>query len=83
MALKIRLQRHGSVHNPMYRVVVAESTARRNGRFVENLGSYNPKASGKTAEVDIKMDRVSYWMSVGAKPSETVNALIKKEKAKA
>ena len=78
MALRIRLQRQGAVHAPMYRLVVAESTASRNGRFVEALGNYKPKASGKDVELSFKLDRVDYWMSVGALPSDTARALINK-----
>lgn len=78
MALKIRLQRHGSTHAPVYRVVVAESTARRDGRFVENLGVYNPKARGKDTELSLKLDRVDYWLKVGAQPTDTARSLIKK-----
>ncbi len=77
MALKIRLQRGGSNHNPEYRIVVAESSARRDGRFVEALGTYSPKARGSELEHRIKMDRVEYWVSVGAKPSETVRNLMR------
>jgi len=81
MALRIRLQRHGSVHSPMYRMVVAESTSSRNGRFVENLGLFNPKPRGKDVETQINLDRVTYWMSVGALPSDTVKSVIKKARA--
>ncbi len=77
MALKIRLQRHGSRHNPVYRVVVAESTNRRDGRHNEVLGTYNPKARGQAIELKLNLERVDYWLSVGAKPSETSAALIK------
>ncbi|MFI3290601.1 MAG: 30S ribosomal protein S16 [Opitutales bacterium] len=80
MALKIRLQRHGSVHSPMYRIVVAESSARRNGRFVENLGYYNPKPRGKDEAVRLNTERAAYWMSVGAKPTDTVRSLIREAK---
>ncbi|MDR0444679.1 MAG: 30S ribosomal protein S16 [Puniceicoccales bacterium] len=76
MALKIRLQRHGSAHNPAYKIVVAESTARRNGRFVEKVGNYNPQAKGQTPFYTVDMDRIDYWMSVGAKPTDTVHTLI-------
>ncbi len=78
MALRIRLQRHGSVHAPVYRMVVAETAARRDGRFVEQLGNYKPKASGKDVEISLKLDRVDYWMGVGAQPSDTARALINK-----
>ncbi len=78
MALKIRLQRHGAVHAPVFRLVVCESANRRDGRFVEILGTYKPKARGKDVEVSFNMERVGYWMSVGAKPSETAAELIKR-----
>ena len=77
MALTIRLQRRGATHDPRYRVVVCERSARRDGRFVEVLGYYNPKARGQDKECELKMDRLEYWTSVGAKPSETVAALIR------
>jgi len=76
MALRIRLQRQGSVHAPIYRLVVAESATRRDGNCVEQLGSYRPKASGKDVELALKLDRVDYWVSVGAKPSDTARSLI-------
>jgi len=78
MALKIRLQRHGARHNPVYRMVVAESTSRRDGRFVENLGTYSPKARGQDKELDINVERADYWVSVGAQPSDTARSLIKR-----
>ncbi len=78
MALRIRLQRHGSSHAPVYRVVVAESTYRRDGRFVENIGVYNPKARGKDVELNLKLDRVDHWLSQGALPTDTARSLIKK-----
>lgn len=78
MALKIRLQRHGAAHAPVYRIVVAESTARRDGRHVEVLGHYNPKARGQDVECKLKLDRVDYWISKGAKPTETTRSLIRK-----
>ncbi len=83
MALKIRLQRHGSTHNPMYRVVVAESTARRDGKFVETIGSYNPSPKGKDVPFNINVERADYWLSVGAQPTDTAKSLIKKAKAAA
>lgn len=83
MALKIRLQRHGSTHNPVYRVVVAESAARRDGKFVETIGMYNPSPRGKDIDSKLDLARADYWVSVGAQPSDTVKALIKKAKASA
>ncbi|MBR6388581.1 MAG: 30S ribosomal protein S16 [Opitutales bacterium] len=80
MALRIRLQRHGSTHNPTYRVVVAEQASRRDGKFVENLGYYNPKARGQEIEVNLDLARVDYWTSVGAQMSDTAKALVKRAK---
>lgn len=78
--LRLRLQRHGSTHNPIYRVVAVESRSRRDGACVENLGTYSPKAAGKTPELQLNVERVDYWLSVGAQPSDTVKSLIKKAK---
>mgnify|MGYP001375123902 CR=1 FL=1 len=76
MALRIRMQRHGSAHAPVYRMVVTESTHRRDGRHVEVIGNYNPKARGQDVELRLKLDRVDYWTSVGAQPSDTARTLI-------
>ena len=78
MALKIRLQRHGASHRPFYRLVVTEATARRDGRFVEVLGTYEPQAKRATDELNLKVDRIDYWKSVGAKPTDTAASLIRK-----
>lgn len=78
MALRIRLQRHGAKNAPAYRMVVAESTARRDGRFVEVLGDFQPQARGQQQESRIKLDRVDYWLSVGALPSDTAGDLIRR-----
>ncbi len=78
MALTIRLQRHGAIHAPIYRMVVAEKSVRRDGKFVENLGNYNPQARGKAEEFSIKLDRVDYWTSVGAQLSDTAASIVKR-----
>lgn len=78
MALKIRLQRHGASHRPFYRMVVTEALARRDGRFVEVLGTYEPQAKRSEDELSVKLDRVDYWKSVGAKPTDTAASLIRK-----
>ncbi len=78
MALKIRLQRHGASHRPFYRMVVTEAAARRDGRFVELLGTYEPQAKRPEDELKLKLDRIDYWTSVGAKPSDTASSLIRK-----
>lgn len=83
MALKIRLQRHGASHRPFYRMVVTEASARRDGRFVEVLGTYDPQAVKPENALKIKIDRVDYWKSVGAKPTETVTSLIRKARREA
>ncbi len=80
MALKIRLQRHGNSHRPVYRMVVAENTARRDGRYVELLGTYAPQAQGNDPELTVKLDRVDYWVSQGAKPTDTAKDLIKRSR---
>ena len=76
MALKIRLTRIGATHQPHYRVVVAEARSRRDGDPVEVLGTYDPRSKGVTAKLNL--DRVDHWLAKGAKPSDTLNALIKK-----
>lgn len=78
MALKIRLQRHGSSHRPFYRMVVTEASARRDGRFVEIVGTYEPQAKHAADEVKLKLDRIDYWKSVGAKPTDTAASLIRR-----
>lgn len=76
MALKIRLSKVGSVHQPLYRVVVAEARSRRDGAAVEYLGTYRPGSKGNP--IDIKMDRVEYWLRMGATPTDTMRAMIKR-----
>ena len=78
MSVKIRLQRHGSKKRPFYFIVVANTTAPRDGKFIELLGSYDP--IGKNQESPLKLDRVEYWLSQGALASDTVKSLIKKAK---
>jgi small subunit ribosomal protein S16 len=80
MALKIRLQRQGRVHNPSYKVVVAESSSRRDGKYVEKIGVYEPQAKGKSPELSLDIDRATYWVGVGAKATNTVARLINKAK---
>lgn len=83
MALKIRLQRHGASHRPFYRMVVTEASARRDGRFVELLGTYEPQAKRATDELNLKLERIDYWKSVGAKPTDTATSLIRKARREA
>ncbi|NIN11504.1 MAG: 30S ribosomal protein S16 [Gemmatimonadales bacterium] len=76
MATRIRLRRVGRKGQPEYRIVVAESTDPRDGRFVETLGHYNPRTEPATIQVDA--ERARAWLAKGAKPSNTVRSLFKK-----
>ncbi len=77
MAVKIRLARHGATKRPYYRIVVADSETKRDGRFLENVGTYDPKAD--PARVTFKSERVRYWLERGAIPTDTVRSLLKKQ----
>jgi len=77
MAVKIRLARHGATKRPFYRIVVADSECKRDGRYLENVGTYNPLTN--PAEVTLKTERVQYWLQQGAIPTDTVKTLLKKE----
>ena len=76
MAVKMRLRRMGSRNAPFYRVVVQDSRRATTGRFIETIGWYDPKQEGEN--FSINLDRVEYWTSSGAQPSDTVSSLIKK-----
>ena len=76
MAVKIRLRRMGSKKAPFYRVVVADSRFPRDGRFIEEIGTYNPLVD--PAEIKIDVERANYWIKNGAQPTDTVKALLKK-----
>ena len=76
MAVKIRLRRMGAKKAPFYRVVVADSRYPRNGRFIEEIGTYNPCVS--PAEIKIDADRAKEWIKSGAQPTDTVRALLKR-----
>ena len=78
MAVSIRLRREGSKNRPYYRVVVADSRGPRDGKFIEILGTYDPKLTGQNSSFSV--ERAEYWMSKGARPSDTVRSLIKKQK---
>ena len=73
--VKIRLQRGGVRKHPYYRVVVTDSRASRDGKFIERIGSYNPMV--KENRVTLDMERVKYWLSVGAQPTERIQKLLK------
>jgi small subunit ribosomal protein S16 len=73
--LGISLMRMGAKKKPFYRIVVKEKRSKRDGKYLENVGTYNPMTNPAT--VDLKHDRIQYWISVGAQPTETVRSLIK------
>ena len=81
MSVKIRLARHGAKKRPFYRIVVADCECPRDGRFLENVGTYNPLKD--PAEVTLKSERIQYWLGQGATPTDTVKSLLKKEAANA
>lgn len=73
----IRLSRGGAKARPFYNIVVADKRARRDGRFIERIGFYNPLAKGGEEPMRVAQDRLTYWLGVGATPSDTVARLIK------
>ncbi len=77
MGVRIRLARHGAKKRPFYRIVVSDSRAPRDGKYLENVGTYNPLLD--PAEVNIKAERIRYWMDQGAIPTNTVRNLLKRE----
>ena len=76
MAVKIRLRRMGQIHAPFYRVIVADSRSPRNGRFIEEIGTYNPCV--EPSEIKIDAEKTKQWIANGAQPTETVAKLLKK-----
>ena len=77
--VKIRLRRMGAKKAPYYRIVVADSRSPRDGRFIEEVGIYDPMADSEKLKVD--MERVQYWIANGAQPTDTVRGLLKKAEA--
>lgn len=75
MATRLRLQRHGSKGQPFYKIVAADSRAKRDGRFIEQIGTYNPTSIPATIVLDI--DKAVKWVQTGAEPSDTVKAILK------
>ncbi len=75
--VSIRLARGGSKKRPFYHVVVSDSRSPRDGRYIERVGFFNPKARGQEEELRLDSDRIDYWVSKGAQPSERVSGLIK------
>ena len=77
MATKIRLQRHGRKGYAFYQIVIADSRAPRDGRFIERIGSYNPNTNPAT--VDLNFERALYWLQVGAQPTDTTRNILSRE----
>ena len=77
MAVKMRLQRHGRKGYAYYHIVIADSRAPRDGKFIERIGSYNPNTNPAT--VDLKFDRALYWLNVGAQPTDTTRTILSNE----
>jgi small subunit ribosomal protein S16 len=76
MAVKIRMKRIGAKNAPVFRIVVADGRSPRDGKFIEELGTYQPLKKGNNYTLDL--ERAKYWLSKGAQPSDTVASLIKK-----
>ncbi len=79
--VKIRLKRIGAKNTPAYRIVVADSRSPRDGRFIEEVGSYMPLQKGQ--DFTLKLDRVEYWLKCGAQPTETVASFIRQARRQA
>lgn len=78
MAVRIRMKKMGRTHRPFFRISAMDQRSPRNGRVIENLGTYDPMCPETDARVSLRSDRVDYWLSVGAQPSDKVAVLIKK-----
>ena len=76
MAVKIRMKRIGAKNQPVFRIVVADGRSPRDGKFIEELGTYHPRQKGDNVKFDL--ERAKYWLSKGAQPSDTVASFIKK-----
>ncbi len=74
MAVRIRLQRHGKKGRPFYHIVIADGRSKRDGRYIERIGSYNPNVN--PASIDLDFDRALHWVKVGANPSDTMRAIL-------
>lgn len=78
MAVRIRMKKMGRKHRPFFRICVMDARVQRDGKAIEEVGFYDPMVMDKARRVSLNMERVDYWLSVGAQPSEKVNALIRK-----
>ena len=74
--VKLRFQRHGRTHRPFYRLVAVDSRFKRNGKYLEALGWFNPTPGEGEQDIDLNADRIKHWLSVGAQPSDTVRDLL-------
>ena len=81
MSVSIRLNRKGPKDRPYYKIVAVDSRKRRDGRYIEQLGTYDPKIEGTNYTIDLAI--ADKWLAVGAKPSETVNSIIRKARTAA
>lgn len=81
MSVKIRMRRMGTLKKPYFRIVATDSKSPRDGKFIENLGTYNPKKT--ESKFVLNNERVQYWLKVGAQPSGTVKSILKKAGIKA
>ena len=81
VAVRLRLKRMGRRHRPFYRVAAMDGRKKRDGRVVEELGFYDPIAQDADKQLALKLDRIDYWLSVGAQPSDTVRHLIERGRA--
>ncbi len=81
MAVSIRLRREGTKNSPYYKVVVTDKRSPRDGKFIEIIGTYDPKKTGHNST--LKLDRAEYWIARGAQPSDTVRSLLKKNRKQA
>ena len=76
MPVRIRMKRIGAKNSPVFRIVVADGRSPRDGKFIEEIGTYHPRQKGENVKLDL--DRTKYWIGKGAQPSETVASFIKK-----
>ncbi len=81
MAVSLRLNRKGTKDRPYYKIVAVDSRKRRDGRYIEQIGTYDPLQEGTNYQIDL--EKADKWLSVGAKPSETVNSMIRKARTAA
>lgn len=81
MAVRIRMKKIGRKHRPFYRICVMDSRVHREGKAIEEVGWYDTSVTDKSKRVSIKLDRVDYWLSVGASMSDRVETLVKKVKS--